>query len=250
MLPALLAAALASAVTHPPAVQHYRVELRASRHIDRSPTDTTGGDYHAVAFLSATRRDTVGGQVGRVVIDSVTCAGTGILSMAYDPSVGRASRGAWYDVLLVKGEPETLPKPSLRNPLTDALAQVTLELFPPARRKSAVGEMWVDTLNIATASDRWSETSPAITKWKVISAGGDGVVIEGDLTVVVSVTGQVTATGMIIGKRTIVVTPAGVVRSATLATTQQMLAAAQSGTEIRAPRGSTSATITLLGETP
>ena len=71
--------------------------------------------------------------------------------------------------------------------------------------------------------------------------------IEGDLAVVVSVSGQVAGTGMIIGKRTMTVSAAGAVRSAVLSTTEQMLAAGQNATEIRALRGTTSATVTLIG---
>ena len=166
--------------------------------------------------------------------------------MAYDPAVGRASRGVWYDVLLIKGRPELLPKPSVRNPLTDALAQVNLELFPPVNRKRGSGESWVDTLDIRTATDRWTESRPAITKWRVISAAPDEERLEGDVAVIVSVSGQVAATGMIVGKRTMTVAPTGEIRSASLSTSEQMLAAGQNAIEIRALRGMTTATIALL----
>lgn len=250
MLPALMAAALVGLPPRPPIVLHYRVDLRATRHMDRSASDTTGGDFQAAAYLSVTLRDTTGGQVGRVVIDSVACSGTGLLSMAYDPAVGRASRGAWYDVVMVRGMPGKLPKPSVRNPLTDAIAPVTLELFPPPRATMATGDAWVDTLDIHTATERWTESSPAITRWRVLSSDNNGTSLVGDLTVVVTVSGQVTATGMIVGKRIMQITPSGVVRSASLTTTQQMLAAAQAGAELRSPRGTTTATISLLPAVP
>jgi hypothetical protein len=150
-------------------------------------------------------------------------------------------------VVLLKGGTEVLPKPSIRNPLTDAIAQVTLELFPPVNRKAVVGDAWVDTLDIRTATERWTESRPAITRWRVVPGSGDEVKIEGDLAVVVAVSGQVAGTGMIIGKRTMTVSAAGAVRSAALSTIEQMLAAGQNGTEIRALRGTTSATVTLVG---
>jgi hypothetical protein len=55
---------------------------------------------------------------------------------------------------------------------------------------------------------------------------------------------------MIIGKRTMTVSASGVVRSAALSTTEQMLAAGQNATEIRALRGTTSAAVTLIGSEP
>jgi hypothetical protein len=247
MLTALLAVVMVGVFPNAPIILHYRVELKAVRRFDRSSTDTTGGEYTATAFVSTTLRDTTGGQIGRVIIDSVTCSGTGLLSMAYDPAVGRNSKGVWYDVVLIKGGAEVLPKPSVRNPLTDAIAQVTLELFPPVNRKPAVGDAWVDTLDIRTATERWTESRPAITRWRVVPATGDEARIEGDLAVVVSVSGQVAGTGMIIGKRMMTVSAAGAIRSATLSTTEQMLAAGQNASEIRALRGTTSATVTLIG---
>jgi hypothetical protein len=243
----LLAVVITGGFPNTPITLHYRVDFRAVRRFDRSSTDTTGGEFTATAFLSTTLRDTTTGYVGRVVVDSVTCSGTGLLSMAYDPAVGRSSKGVWYDVVLVKGGAEVLPKPSVRNPLTDAIAQVTLELFPPVNRKSSIGDAWVDTLDIRTATERWTESRPAITRWRVVPATGGEAKIEGDLAVVVSVSGQVAGTGMIIGKRTMTLSAAGAVRSATLSTTEQMLAAGQNATEIRALRGTTSATVTLIG---
>jgi hypothetical protein len=246
MLSGLLAVAMVGVFPNAPITLHYRVELRAVRSFDRSLTDTTGGEFAAIAFIATTLRDTTGGQIGHVVIDSVTCSGSGLLSMAYDPAVGRSSKDVWYDVLLIKGGAEVLPKPSLRNPLTDAIAQVTLELFPPVNRKLGSGESWVDTLDIRTATERWTESRPAITKWRVVSATGDEERLEGDLAVIVSVSGQVAGTGMIIGKRTMTVSATGAIRSAALSTTEQMLAAGQNAIEIRALRGTTTATVTLI----
>lgn len=246
MLLGVFAAVMVGVSPVTPITLQYRIEIRATRRIDRSPTDTAGGEFTATAFVSATTRDTIGGEVGRVVIDSVTCSGSGLLSMAYDPAVGRASRGAWYDVLLIRGRNESLPRPSIRNPLTDALAQVTLELFPPVNRKPALGEGWVDTLNIQTATDRWTESRPAITRWKVIAASSDESRFEGDVTVVVSVSGQVAGTGMIVGRRAMTVSSIGAVRTASLSTSEQMLAAGQNAVEIRALRGTTVATVTQV----
>ena len=246
MLLGLLTVVMAGVIPGTPVTLHYRVDFRAVRRFDRSSSDTTGGEFTATAFVSTTLRDTTNGLIGRVVIDSVTCSGTGLLSMAYDPAVGRGSKGVWYDVVLIRGGVEVLPKPSVRNPLTDAIAQVTLELFPPVNRKSQVGDAWIDTLDIRTATERWTENRPAITRWRVVPATGGEATIEGDIAVVVSVSGQVAGTGMIIGRRTMTISAAGAVRSAALSTTEQMLAAGQNATEIRALRGSTSATVTLI----
>lgn len=250
MLTGLLAVVMIGLVPRTPIPLHYRVELKSARRIDRTPADTSGGDFTAIAFMSATLRDTAGGQVGRVVIDSVTCSGTGLLSMAYDPVVGRQSAGAWYDVVLLAGRPEQLPRPSIRNPLTEALAQVTLELFPPVHRRSAAGDSWVDTLDIRTATDRWSESRPAVTRWKVVSNDGAEEAIEGDVTVIVAVSGQVSGTGMIVGKRRMAIMSDGAVRSATLSTTERMLAAAANASAIRTLQGITTASVTLLSPAP
>ena len=250
MLTGLLAVVMIGLIPRAPIPLHYRVELKSARRIDRSSSDTAGGDFTAVAFMSATLRDTAGGRIGRVVIDSVTCSGTGLLSMAYDPVVGQRSAGAWYDVMLLTARPEQLPRPSIRNPLTEALAQVALQLFPPVHRRSAAGDAWIDTLDIRTATDRWSESRPAVTRWRVVSNDGAEEAIEGDVTVIVAVSGQVSGTGMIIGKRRMAITRDGAVRAATLSTTEQMLAAAANANDIRTLRGLTSASITLLSAAP
>ena len=246
-----LLAIVAAWFAHPASpTLHYRVDISSTWHIERSPTDTSGGDYHATAFLSTSLRDTTRGQIGHVVIDSVTCHGTGLLAEAYDPKVATASKGAWYDVLLDRDMREAVPRPSIRNTLTYAIAQVALELFPPDGMKGKAGDTWSDTLDIKSVTDRWTETSPGVTRWKVTAVSPEGVVLDGDLAIVLGVNGQVAGTGMVVGKRRMMLSPSGVVRSATLSTTTQMLAAGQQSTEIRAPRGTTSATVTLIGDHP
>lgn len=250
MLPLLLAAA---ALFHPltsPTPLHYRLRLAGTRQYEREhaigDSGSVGGDFTITAFVSTTLRDSAGGRIGHVVIDSVRCGGTGLLSMAYDSSVGGNSGGVWLDVPLDQTDETAPPTPSTRNPVTSAIAQYARAFFAPEHVMLAAGDAWSDTLDLHVNTTNYSQSGPTITHWKVVSVGTDGAELEATVAGVVAVSGRVSASGMILGTRTATVALDGVVRRASLKTSQQLLLANEGATEARTGQGSTTATIDLM----
>jgi len=254
MLAVLLALTSGVPVPHLPAGPpvHYRLDLTGSLRFEGSVTDTVGrnGDATATVFLTATMRDTVGGRVARVVIDSAECRGAGILSMAFDPSVATRSKGTWYDVVLISGTSYVVPEASLRNTLTSRIGLVVRNLFPPIHPILIEGAVFADTVDVRSSSDRWAQSGPTVTKWKVTEMNASRTVLDGEVTGVVNVTGRVMATGLVVGHRSMTLSPEGVVTNATLTTSQQTLLTPQDNSEILRAIVTTSATVAEVKPQP
>ncbi|MES1259636.1 MAG: hypothetical protein ABUL71_03505, partial [Gemmatimonadota bacterium] len=182
MLNGFLALAALATMQQQQAPAHYRITLKATRSVDRSANgeEAVSGTYTAVAFVTATTTTEAGGKVGHVVIDSVRCSGTGIMSMAYDTVVGARSRGARYDFPIGEHMAE-LPIPTIGNTLTNTLAQTAVMLFPNVEAGARTGSTWVDSLDTSPLADAGAKNRPVVTRWKVVSAPADSLILEGDV---------------------------------------------------------------------
>ncbi len=229
---------------------HYRLELTGTRQYQREHIGTdsasVGGDFTITAFIATTVRDSAGGRIGRLLIDSVRCSGTGLLSMAYDSSVGQASRGVWLDVALDQTDETAPAAPSTRNPVTSTIAQYARAFFVPAHARLSAGGTWADTIDVHISAQNYSESGPTITRWKVVSVGPDATDLEATIVRMVAVSGRVSASGMVLGTGTVSLNRSGAVRRASVKTSQQLLLANDGATEARTGQGSTTATIDLL----
>ncbi|MGH7582369.1 MAG: hypothetical protein ACREL5_03980 [Gemmatimonadales bacterium] len=246
----LLSAAVTSLPPSPPL--HYRLELKGSLRFEGGAADTAGrnGDASAVVFLTATMRDSAGGRIAHVVIDSATCMGSGVLSMAFDSSVARRSRGAWFDVALVGGARNETPEASIRNPLTGRVAPALRMLFAPHHPALGPKVAFADTIDVLASSQRWKQRTPTVTRWKVTEYDSAHAVLDGEVSGVATVTGQVLASGLVIGHRTIVLAADGTVQRSVFTTSQQTLLAPQDNSAIYRAVGTTTGTVTLLPEQP
>jgi hypothetical protein len=211
---------------------HYRITLKASRNIDRTANgeEALSGAYTAVAFVTATTTMESGGRVGHVVIDSVSCKGTGVMAEAYDTIVGRRSRGARYD-FPIGLRLEVIPVPTITNTLTNTLAQTALMLFPNVSAGATVGTTWFDSLDTSPMTDPSARNRPIITRWRVTSAVADSTVAEGDVRGTLSSMGRMTSTGLIAGSRHLTVV-SGELRLQTSTTNTQTLMAPEGATAI------------------
>jgi hypothetical protein len=242
----LMLAATAGALQQPSTPMHYQVTLKASRNVDRTANgdEARGGSYTAVAFVTATVSTEPKGRFGHVVVDSVRCSGTGIMSMAFDTVVGQQSRGARYD-FPIGSRQEVLPTPSISNTLTNTLAQVALMLFPTLDSPATVGSTWTDSLDTSPMGDPSDRNHPIITRWKVTSASADTTVVDGDVRGALSSSGRVTGTGLISGTRRMTAV-SGVLRLQTSTVMQETMMVAQDATAVTRGTGSTSLEIVAL----
>jgi hypothetical protein len=245
MLSSLLSVAVLLHPAASPAPLHYRLHVTGMRQYERDDLSTVGGEFDVMAYVTTTDRDSAGGRIGHVVIDSVRSSGTGLLSMTYDSSVGTASRGVWLDVSLDRRNGDASPVPSTRNPVTGVVAQYARAFFAPEHASLVAGGAWTDTLDVHTITETSSRSGPTITHWKVTALAGDSVELEGTIAGVIAVSGRVSATGVVLGQRTATLSHDGILHQGSLTTTQQMLLANQGATEARSGRGSTTATIDL-----
>ena len=243
----LVLAASLSALQQGPAA-HYRISLKASRNLDRTASgeDARGGTYTAVAFVSATTTSEGGSRMGHVVVDSVRCSGTGMMSMAFDTIVGTRSRGARYD-FPIGSRFEVVPTPSISNVLTNTLAQTALMLFPTMDTKVAAGATWTDSLDTSPMGDPDNKNRPIITRWKVVSVHGDSAVAEGDVRGAVTSTGRVVGTGLISGSRQLTAV-GGVLRLQTSTVNQETMMVGEGATAIT--RGTATTTLEIMAVWP
>lgn len=227
----LLFAATISAIQQGPAA-HYRITLKANRNLDRSGSGEAarGGTYNAVAYVTATTTSEGGKRMGHVVIDSVTCNGTGIMSMAFDTIVGKQSRGARY-VFPIGENLEVAPVPSISNTLTNALAQTALMLFPTVERTATIGSVWTDSLDTSSMGESGDKNHPIVTRWKVMAISGDTTVVEGDVRGALTWSGRVIGTGLISGTRHLTAV-GGMLRSQKSTVNTETLMAAEGATAI------------------
>lgn len=242
----LVLVAAAGALQQGPPVAHYRIALKASRNIDRTASgeDAIGGTYSAVAFVTATTSSEAGGRFGHVVIDSVTCSGTGVMSMAYDSIVGRRSRGARYD-FPIGSHLQVVPMPTISNTLTNTLAQTALMLFLKIDPDAKVGTTWSDSLDTSTMTDPSAQHRPLITRWKVMAAGADTTVAEGDVRGTISFTGRMISAGLITGTRHMTV-DSGMLRMLTSAMSTETLMVPEGATAITVGTAKTSLEIVMV----
>ena len=226
---------------------HYRVTLKSDRHIDSTQNGDAGrgGTYNAVAFVTATITGTGAARMGHVVVDSVKCTGTGILSMAFDSSVGPRSRGTKYD-FAIGSHSEAIPTPSQSNILTNTLGQVALMLFPTVGLGAQVGTAWTDSLDTSPMSDPTDKQHPLLTRWSVIAAGADTLAVDGAVRGALSSSGgQTVSSGVVTGTRHIVVA-AGRLRWQASETKQETMMAGSGARSITLGFGTTTLEIVAI----
>lgn len=242
----LILAAFAGAMQQQPAPMHYRITLKATRGVDRTANgdEAVSGTYMAVAFVTATTTTEAGGRVGHVVIDSVRCSGTGIMSMAYDTIVGTRSRGARYD-FPIGSHLESVPLPTIGNTLTNTLAQTAVMLFPNIDPGARTGTTWVDSLDTSPMSDATPKPRPVVTRWRVVSAPGDSLLIEGDVRAAVPTNDRMTSTGLTTGVRHLTVV-GGALRMQTSSTSSHTIMAPPGATVITSGSATTTLEIVLM----
>jgi hypothetical protein len=240
----LLLATVAGALQQSPVI-HYRITLKASRNLDRSSSgeDARGGSYSAVAFVTASVTSEPRGRVGHVVIDSVSCSGVGMMSMAWDSIVGKQSKGTRYD-FPIGSRLEVLPVPTISNTLTNTLAQVALMLFPTIDPAATVGASWTDSLD-TTMGDQADKNHPIITRWKVATVVADTTVAEGDVRGAMSSSGRIVGTGLITGSRHLTAV-GGTLRMQTSTVSQETLMAGEGANGITRGTGTTTLEIVAI----
>ena len=246
MLTGLLALLATTAVLQqPPAEAHYRITLKASRNVDRTSSgeEARGGTYAAVAFVTVTASSEGARRVGHVVVDSVTCSGTGILSMTFDPVLGGQSRGARYD-FPVGSHQEVIPTPTISNVLTNTLAQTALMLFPNIEPAAAVGVTWTDSLDTSPMGDPSDKNHPITTRWRVTGKSADSTFAEGDVRGTLSST-RVVSSGVVSGTRRLTVV-AGALRMQTSTTNTETLMVPEGATAITVGTATTTLEIVAI----
>ncbi len=232
MLIALLAALqVAQDVRSPGPVQRYRLDVTTNSELDQStigkPKMIGGLVTHAIITVSM--RDTTGGQIAQVVVDSMTLEPSGLIvpQLAEHPNAAANARGAWVRAYIVHGKQQggAQISDSTNNPALAAVVQALGVLFPGIRRGAKVGDSWADTSHVNNSSGPRHQTGEIVAAWKVIAAEGDGLVLRGTSdarTRTEDGSGQmITMTG---GSKEEVVVPAtGPVRRATIESSNSIL---------------------------
>lgn len=242
----LVLAALAGSTQQSSNPVHYRVTLKSDRHIDSTAAgeEARGGAYSVVAYMTATMTSDASQRMGHVIVDSVRCSGTGLMSMAFDSVVGPRSRGTRFD-FPIGARSSVIPTPSISNSLTNTLAQTALMLFPTMAADLQVGVTWADSLDTSPMSDVPAKSRPIVTRWKVTAAGADTVAAEGDVRGSLTFSGRVLSTGLITGTRHIAVS-GGVLRWQSSTTRQETLMVGDGASTVTAGSGTTTVQIVVV----
>lgn len=221
MLAGLLAlAATIGVVTTPIAPLRYKIEMKMSQEVDLSSMGmaSQSGDINIVAFVSVAMSDSANGQLAHIVVDSMTLAPTGTLAAQFDPSLGAATKGAFFHVFVVGGKVQGTPKGSMEgNTALATIGQAVSALFPGDTRAGLKsGDTYSDSSTTTTTTEQGTNKTTAITAWTVKGAEGDALVFEGSTTGKMSMDGANAMTGTTKGARTMTSTAKGPVKSATL----------------------------------
>ena len=223
----LTAAVLQSPTTSPP--QRYRLEVKTLQEVDQS---SAGGGKSAdglttSALISVALSDSAGGQLARIVVDSIALAPTGsvVEDLRRHPTAAQDARGAWVRVYIAHGRidgPAQLSDST--NPALGAIVQAVAVLFPGIRRGAKVGDGWADTTHISNGSGPRRVTGEVVATWKVIGSEGDALILDGASTSRTRTedgSGQVlTRSG--VSKERVVIPPSGLARRATIETSNEM----------------------------
>lgn len=249
MLAVMLMIAVAQAPVPPTSPHRYRLEVKTLRELDQSSiggAKTTDG-LTTSAMISVTLTDSAGGQLGRIMVDSMSLDPTGAVveDLQRHPTAAADARGASVRVYIAGGKIQGVQLSDSTNPALGAIVQAVAVLFPGIRRGAKVGDRWADTSQVNNGSGPRRVTGQVIASWKVLATEGDALVLEGSSmsrTKTEDGSGQVmTLTGE--SKERVVIPPIGLARRAAIETSNEM--------SITAPRlaspipGKTTGSLTL-----
>jgi hypothetical protein len=181
---------LASLASQSQGPVHYRVEAQTVATVDLSsmgqaPQNQT---MTSMALLTTTVRDTAGGKVAHIVIDSITFDGGGAEAQM-PPEMLVSAKGAFFDGYVVNGRFKTPPSSSVKSvPATQVAAGVLL-MFPGARSGMKVGDSWTDTVRTDTTTSAGAANGQTTIAWTVQSID-NGVIT---LNAITAATGTVGA---------------------------------------------------------
>ncbi|MGH7593748.1 MAG: hypothetical protein ACRELE_07855 [Gemmatimonadales bacterium] len=231
MLALLLAVTMtqtqAQARSAPPA--RYRLEVKTLRELDRSSMGgpKTADGLATSAIIAVTMQDSAGGQLARIVVDSIALSPTGAVveDLQRHPTAVQDARGAWVNVYIAHGKIQGgVQLSDSTNPALGAIVQAVGVLFPGIRRGAKLGDSWADTSKINNASGPRRVSGEVIATWKVVANEGDALVLEGSSTSETRTedgSGQVlTLTGG--SKERVVIPPTGLARRASIETSSDM----------------------------
>ena len=177
-------AALSTMQTPATPPHRYRVEVKTLNEIDQTSIGkgkVTDGLVTS-AIISVTLTDTTGGQIARVMVDSMALSPTGAVAeqLRQHPNAARDARGASIRVYVARGRIQGPPQLSdSTNPALSAILQVVPVLFTGVRSGAKVGDSWADTSHINNSSGARRQSGEVVAGWKVVGAEGDALVLEG-----------------------------------------------------------------------
>lgn len=172
------------------AADRYRVDLNMKQAVDLSSAGQGVQEMSLTAaiFMNVTMRDTTGGRIAHVVIDSMMTTGEGQFAASYPQALADSIRGAFIHAYIVNGRLEGTPTLSVEGNAALALATQGLSaLFPGVSEKAADKQSWADTVNTHTVNEMVDLNSNQIVTWTVTGKQGDLLTLAG--------TGEGTVTG-------------------------------------------------------
>lgn len=164
------------------AADRYRVDLNMKQAVDLSSAGmgTQEASLAAAIFMNVTMRDTTGGRIAHVVIDSMTISGEGQLAAAFPQALADSSRGAFIHAYIVNGKLEGTPTLSVEGNGALGLATQGLSaLFPGVSEKAAGKKTWSDTVNTNTVKDGSDMNASQIISWTLTDQQGDLLTLTG-----------------------------------------------------------------------
>lgn len=181
----------AGPVPQGPAATRYRLDVSVDQHVDLTAAGM--GDQvsalRARLFVALDVRDTTGGRMIRVTIDSVAVdSASGQSFGAFTQAVADGSKGLWVGAMIVDGKIEGATTPSdSTNPFVSLVSQGVRAFFPGVSAKHKGMTTWADTVSNSTVNEMVNVNSTNITNWSVGKTDGNLVTVTG--------TGEGTVTG-------------------------------------------------------
>ncbi len=179
---ALLAIPPAPAPATPP--QHYHLVVKTSGEQDLTSQGhgKVSGTLDADARITVSSTDSADGMIVKVTLDSVTLTPTGTVAeqLQQHPTAAHDAAGSSVSVYVSHGKvsgPMVLSDST--NPVISVVTQAIGVLYPGVRRGVKVGDHWADTTHLANQGGPGARTGEVIATWKVSSAEGDALVLDG-----------------------------------------------------------------------